>query len=100
MTIKKKVFIILLLCLSAQHIAAQQGVAVNTTGTTANPSAILDVSSTAKGILIPRMTNAQLTAISTPPAGLMVYQTDIDSGFYYYTGARWVQMAAVDTSTR
>jgi hypothetical protein len=41
------------------------------------------------------MTNAQVAAVSSPATGLLVYQTDIDSGFYYYTGARWVQLAAM-----
>jgi len=42
----------------------QQGVSVNTTGVAPHASAMLDVSYTSKGVLIPRMTNAQLTAIA------------------------------------
>jgi BclB C-terminal domain-containing protein len=68
------------------HSSNAQGVAINTTGTAADTSAILDVNSTSKGLLIPRMTNAQLTAISQPATGLMVYQTDGTAGFYYNTG--------------
>lgn len=41
----------------------------------ANAAAILDVDSTTKGFLPPRMTTAQRDAISTPPAGLMIYNT-------------------------
>jgi hypothetical protein len=44
-------------------------------GGTANAAAILDAASTTKGFLPPRMTTAQRDAISTPPAGLMVYNT-------------------------
>jgi hypothetical protein len=44
-------------------------------GTTPNAAALLDVSSTTKGFLPPRMTTAQRDAISTPPAGLMIYNT-------------------------
>jgi len=44
-------------------------------GTTANAAAILDVASTTKGFLPPRMTTTQRDAISTPPAGLMIYNT-------------------------
>lgn len=51
-----------------------------------NVSAMLDISSTTKGLLIPRMTTAQRTAISLPAAGLMVYQTDGDPGVYYNSG--------------
>jgi hypothetical protein len=54
--------------------------------TTANASAILDLHSTTKGLLIPRMTNAQRNAIVLPAQGLVIYQTDGSRGFYYYEG--------------
>lgn len=57
--------------------------------TTPNTSAALDVTSTTKGILIPRMTQAQRTAIGAPATGLMVYQTDATTGFWFYNGASW-----------
>ena len=79
---------------------SQQNVSINSTGATAHPSAMLDISSTSKGLLIPRMTSTQLNGIGSPATGLLVYQTDTDSGFYYYTGSRWIQMAAADTSTK
>jgi len=63
--------------------------AVNTTGSVADNSAMLDVSSTAKGILIPRMTQTERDAISSPATGLMIYQTDGTAGFYYYNGSAW-----------
>ncbi|AHJ99809.1 hypothetical protein [Hymenobacter swuensis] len=51
---------------------------------TPNSSAVLDVSSTTKGILVPRLTSAQRTAISSPAQGLLVFQTDgTQPGFYY-----------------
>jgi hypothetical protein len=51
-------------------------VAISTDDSNADGSAMLDVKSTNKGVLIPRMTRAQLNAISTPAEGLMVYCTD------------------------
>lgn len=54
--------------------------------TTPNASAKLDVSSTDKGILIPRMTSAQRGFISFPANGLLVYQTDGVIGFYVNSG--------------
>ncbi|MCX6318755.1 MAG: hypothetical protein NTW29_15860 [Bacteroidetes bacterium] len=57
-----------------------QNVGIGTT--TPNASAQLEISSTTKGILVPRMTQAQRTAISNPAQGLLVYQTDGVVGFY------------------
>ena len=64
---------------------------------TPNSNAIVEMTSTSKGILIPRMTTSQRSGISTPTAGLMVYQTDGSDGFYYYTGSEWKQLAKVTT---
>jgi hypothetical protein len=57
-----------------------------------NASALLDLSSTTKGVLIPRMTAAQKTAISSPTRGLLIFQTDSPSDFYYYDGSSWVNI--------
>ena len=60
-------------------------------GTTApNASAILEMQSTTKGMLIPRMTQAQRTAIVSPATGLLIYQTNNTAGFYYYNGSNWI----------
>ncbi len=61
---------------------------------TPNASAKLDVSSTTQGMLIPRMTAAQRALISAPATGLMVYQTDGVSGFYFYNGSAWTSLAS------
>jgi hypothetical protein len=66
-------------------------VAVNTTSP--NSSAILEISSTTKGVLFPRMTKLQRQAIPTPPAGLLVFQTDAPLGFYYFDGTYWVYLS-------
>jgi len=78
-------FIILVSRLSGQ-------VAINTDGTVAAGSAMLDVKSTNKGVLIPRMTAVQRTGISAPATGLLVYQTDATAGIYYYTGSGWMYL--------
>lgn len=78
----------------------------NTTGEvgigTATPaaSAILDLTSTSKGILIPRMTAAQKNAIASPSTGLLLFQTDAPAGFYYYNGSAWLNIANLGTSNR
>lgn len=60
-----------------------------------DPAAVLDISATSKGLLIPRMNFTQRTAIVNPPDGLMVYQTDSIKGFWYYDGLKWVNFFAV-----
>lgn len=65
------------------HQAIAQNVGINATGAAPHTSAILDVSSTTKGVLFPRMTTAQRNAIASPAEGLMVYNTDCkDINFY------------------
>ena len=60
-------------------------------GTTSpDASSALDITSTTKGLLIPRMTNVQRLAISNPAAGLQVFVTDLDGGsFMFYDGTEW-----------
>ena len=60
--------------------------------TTPDASSMLDITSTSAGILIPRMTQAQRTGISAPATGLLVYQSDNASGFYYFDGV-WTSLA-------
>ncbi|MFD2720734.1 beta strand repeat-containing protein [Hymenobacter monticola] len=80
-------------------MAAQaQNVGIGTP--TPNSKAALEISATDKGLLVPRLTAAQRTAIASPPQGLMVYQTDgtasggTQTGFWYYAGnpAAWVYL--------
>jgi hypothetical protein len=66
-------------------VATTGGVAVNSSYAFANSSSILDVASTTKGFLPPRMTTAQKLAIVTPAAGLMVYDTDLNKLCLYTT---------------
>ena len=73
-----------LMILNYQSFA--QGVAINNDNSTPDPSAMLDVKSTTKGMLVPRMTQAQRNAIASPAPGLMIYQTDAGPGFYYNAG--------------
>jgi len=67
-----------------QGLYAQVGIGTNAP----EASAVLDLSSTTQGFLPPRMTFTQMTAISTPTLGLMVYCTDCEpQGLYYYDGS-------------
>lgn len=71
-------------------IFAQVGIGTNTP----NASAALEVASTTKGLLAPRMTSAQRLAISNPADGLVVYQTDNTPNFYGYINGAWAPIAA------
>ncbi|MBL0055881.1 MAG: tail fiber domain-containing protein [Chitinophagaceae bacterium] len=71
-----------------------QSLGINTTGSPAHNSAMLDVESTTKGMLIPRMNKTQKNAIATPATGLLIFQNAPDStGFYYYNGSAWVWLS-------
>ena len=91
-----------LLLLALPFLAQAQSVGVGTTAP--NASAALDVVSSAKGALLPRLTSAQRTAIASPATGLIVFQTDGTPGFYYNSGTAtapvWQQLAtAAGTGT-
>lgn len=75
----------------------QAQVGINTT--TPHSSSMLDVTSTSKGFLAPRMTKAQRDLITTPATGLLIYQTDDTPTFYYYNGAAWVPFGGSYTFT-
>src|SRR5437867_3280472 len=82
----KALFITLSLVAFSSCLLAQ-GVAINGTGAPANPAAILDLSSTSGGLLLPRMTTTQMNAISSPVSGLMVYNSTTNCMMLYTAGA-------------
>ena len=86
----KQLFTFLAAVLLTATTYAQVGVGT----TTPDASSALDITSTTKGLLIPRMTETQRDAISSPATGLMIYQTDGTVGFYYYNGSSWSEVAA------
>lgn len=91
----KRIFLGAIVFLSALTSAAQSGnVGINTDGSAADASALLDVKSTSQGVLVPRMTASQRGMISTPATGLLVFQTDGASGFYFYNGTTWTNLGA------
>lgn len=77
-----------LLCMSmvcgmGVTFAQTNGVLIDYSGSTRDNSAVLDVRSTDQGVLLPRLTTAQRTAISSPADGLLVYDTDINELYRY-----------------
>ncbi len=90
---KKILFAAAIFFYSATNLVFSQSLSINTDGSTANASAMLDIKSTTKGLLIPRMTTAQRTAIATPATGLQVYDTDLNL-LYFYNGSSWTSLGA------
>ena len=82
----KKFFILLSFAVCILKLN-EQNVCIGTS--TPNASAQLDVNSTDKGMLIPRMSTAEINAISSPASGLMVYNTT-DSTIYIKRDTGWV----------
>ena len=91
-----KVFLLTGIVLFTLHTMGQ--VAVNTDGTAPDGSAMLDVQSTSKGILIPRMSTANRISISSPATGLLVYDTDTKS-FWFRTSSGWKEIYGSNNNT-
>jgi hypothetical protein len=96
--------LILLLLLSGSIQA--QNVGINATGNAPNSSAMLDIESADKGLLIPRVSLtdiADVVTIPTPALSLLVYNTNAaitggsGLGYYYFDGTSWIKL--IDGST-
>lgn len=83
-----------LLCIS--YLSSGQAVGISETLFTPDSSSILHLQSSTKGLLVPRMTQAQRDAISSPATGLIIFQIDIDPFFYYFDGTMWQKMCCTN----
>src|SRR3989337_3445250 len=96
----KKISVALLLTMSAYLNVVAQNVGINSDGATPDASSMLDINSTSKGLLIPRValsaTNVA-SPITTPTTSLLVYNTatagtapdNVVPGYYYWDGVMW-----------
>ncbi|MGO4819784.1 hypothetical protein ACEN2H_15475, partial [Flavobacterium sp. W22_SRS_FP1] len=78
--------------------ATAQSVGINSDGSTPDPSAILDLKSTTKGFLPPRMTEDQRVLIAAVE-GLIVFQTDKNNGLYLFKNADWIKLTMLPDNT-
>lgn len=81
-----KIFITVVF-VAAVILSEAQNVSVNNAGIPADATAMLDVSSTTKGILIPRMRTSDRLLITSPATGLLLYDVDTNSFWYFFSGA-------------
>src|ERR1035437_6613150 len=79
-----------------------QNLSINETGNPPDGSAILDVTSASKGMLIPRVALTQTTSqspITSPATSLLVWNTatvnDVTPGYYYWGGTKWEKMLVI-----
>ena len=90
----KQIFTFLVAVLITASTYAQVGIGTSSP----DASAALDITSTTKGLLLPRMTNAQRLAIASPVAGLQVFVTDFDGGScMFYDGTKWGTLSFTKT---
>jgi hypothetical protein len=82
---------------SSNHLF-NNGTNVSIGTTSVENSAIFNVSSNSKGILIPRMTQSERNLISNPATGLFIFQIDNNPGFYYFDGSNWVGILNTNSS--
>ena len=87
----KKLFILFAIFTTVATTA--QSVGINTDGSTANTTAILDVSSTTKGFLPPRMTTTERDLIASPATGLVLFNTTTN-GLEIKSSTGWISLKA------
>jgi len=93
----KKIKLLFCTVVGSAFIHAQIGIGTNTV--IPDKSSILDIQSTTKGMLAPRMSTAQRTAISQPAESLLVYDTDLKN-FFTFSGGAWKELGAFGTTNR
>jgi hypothetical protein len=85
---RQGLFLLISLTLS-QIILAQTDLKIGSSSGIKNTSAVLELESTNKGFLLPRLTTAQMNAIAAPANGLSIYNTN-DSCVYIYRNSLWM----------
>lgn len=109
MNFVKIITVAFILTATASIRVQAQNVGINSTGGTPDASAMLDVSSTNKGLLIPRVALTATNAagpISSPTTSLLVYNTatagtvpnNVIPGYYYWNGTAWIALATAHSS--
>lgn len=93
---KQFIFFITVFYLGAYGPLRAQNISINEDGTSAHSSAILELKSDNKGFLPPRLTSAQITALSSPADGLIVYNVTTQC-INYFDGTDWLSLCGDPT---
>ena len=93
---KTKFFVAIIICLFIVASADAQ-IKIGNNPTTIGTSSLLELESTTKGVVLPRLTNAQISAIASPVAGMYVYNTD-SACIYHYSGTAWYSLCGKSTN--
>src|ERR1700761_9083785 len=88
---KRIFYFSLMLLLIHTSVLAQVG--INADASTPDSSAMLDIKSSTRGILVPRMSSTQRNAIKSPAKGLLVYDSSTTT-FWFHNGVSWTEIAA------
>lgn len=91
-----RLFLLAVLVAGTNQVFAQ--IKIGDNPGTIDPNAVLELESTTKGFILPRMTAVQRNAISSPAQGMMVYDTDATCTFIY-RGAAWYSLCSVSDLT-
>ncbi len=93
--VKSQLFYLLIICTVGLSSLLDAQVAINETGNTANSESILDINSSTKGLLIPRMTTAQRTTFTTglglTEKSMLIFDTDLNI-FYFWNGTSFTEI--------
>ena len=90
-TVLSLLFIICFFALNGQENSMELTLSINENGIPAHNSAILDVNSTDKGILIPRMSTVARDLVASPATGLLVFDIN-ENTLVFYDGASWTPL--------
>ena len=93
-----KIIVILLFVSLNGILSHAQSVSINEDASVPDPSALLDIKSSSKGLLIPRMSSAERTGVANAALGLLVYDNETES-FWYYKATGWTELATGGGST-
>lgn len=91
-----RLFLLAVLVAGTNQVFAQ--IKIGDNPGTIDPNAVLELESTTKGFILPRMTAVQRNAISSPAQGMMVYDTDATCTFVY-RGTAWYSLCSVSDLT-